>query len=202
MNKAVLLAALGGVALLASKRAGAAAPVPSPTSKPIAQRVAEVLATNDPDAIRFEAGRLKAEGYAGPAADLEKAARVLEAEIAAGRKAPPKRGAAVVTARSPGIPQPAAAPPPIVVPVAPEVAIATVPKAGVPASYPRRGAKGEPVRIVQLRLAALGYDVGTADGVFGPQTDKALRSFQRESGLEPDGIVGPKTAAALLKGGA
>lgn len=202
MNKAFLLAALGGVALLASKRSSAApGVVPSPTSKPIAQRVAEVLATNDPDAIRFEAGRLKAEGYAGPAADLEKAARVLEAEIAAGRKAPPKRGSAV-TAQSPGIPQPAAAPAPIVVPVAPEVAMATVPKAGVPASYPRRGAKGEPVRIVQLRLAALGYDVGTADGVFGPQTDKALRSFQRESGLEPDGIVGPKTAAALLKGGA
>lgn len=37
----------------------------------------------------------------------------------------------------------------------------------------------------------------TADGVFGRLTDQAVRAFQRNSGLVPDGIVGSKTRAAL-----
>jgi hypothetical protein len=36
-----------------------------------------------------------------------------------------------------------------------------------------------------------------ADGVYGPQTRRAVRSFQRANGLVVDGIIGPQTLAAL-----
>lgn len=49
----------------------------------------------------------------------------------------------------------------------------------------RRGDRGELVRVVQARL---GLDV---DGVFGPNTEAAMRRFQLQHGLVPDGIVGP-----------
>lgn len=53
------------------------------------------------------------------------------------------------------------------------------------------------IRKVQERLNELGYDCGPADGVKGPQTEDAIKQFQRDKGLEPDGIVGPKTKEAL-----
>ena len=53
------------------------------------------------------------------------------------------------------------------------------------------------VRDVQARLTALGFPVGPVDGRFGPQTGAAIRSFQRSRGLAADGIVGPRTWAAL-----
>lgn len=54
------------------------------------------------------------------------------------------------------------------------------------------------VREVQCRLAAKGYtEVGAADGIFGKNTDKAVRRFQRNHGLVADGAVGPKTWAKL-----
>jgi len=37
----------------------------------------------------------------------------------------------------------------------------------------------------------------TADGVYGPQTRRAVRSFQRSEGLSVDGVLGPQTLAAL-----
>lgn len=35
------------------------------------------------------------------------------------------------------------------------------------------------------------------DGYFGKNTERAVMAFQRKKGLEPDGIVGPKTWRAL-----
>jgi peptidoglycan hydrolase-like protein with peptidoglycan-binding domain len=50
---------------------------------------------------------------------------------------------------------------------------------------------------MQERLRALGWDVGV-DGVFGPQTDRTVRAFQRRQGLVDDGIVGRRTWTALF----
>ena len=53
---------------------------------------------------------------------------------------------------------------------------------------------GDDVLLLQQRLLALGYtEVGTADGIFGPNTDEAVRIFQTRNGLAVDGIVGQTT---------
>ncbi|MEA4969903.1 MAG: peptidoglycan-binding protein [Candidatus Pelethousia sp.] len=57
--------------------------------------------------------------------------------------------------------------------------------------------QGVDVAELQTALKKRGYAVGTIDGVFGPQADKALRKFQKAAKLVPDGKAGPKTYAAL-----
>lgn len=52
-------------------------------------------------------------------------------------------------------------------------------------------------KTVQTKLKRWGYYTGAIDGIFGPQTKKAVRYFQSKNGLVVDGIVGKKTAAAL-----
>lgn len=57
--------------------------------------------------------------------------------------------------------------------------------------------RGDDVRELQDRLATFGFDAGRVDGIFGPQTAAAVREFQRNYGLPPDGIVGADTLRAL-----
>lgn len=57
----------------------------------------------------------------------------------------------------------------------------------------KKGSKGETVKLLQGRLNELGYDCGKADGIFGAMTQAALQKFQKENGLEPDGICGRQT---------
>lgn len=63
----------------------------------------------------------------------------------------------------------------------------------------RRGSKGEYVTLAQTELIQKGYDCGSfgADGQFGAATEKAVRAFQKQHGLTVDGVIGPKTWAAL-----
>ncbi len=56
---------------------------------------------------------------------------------------------------------------------------------------------GDDVAALQERLLELGFDAGRVDGVFGPRTERALRAFQREYGLLPDGTCGIATLRAL-----
>lgn len=52
-------------------------------------------------------------------------------------------------------------------------------------------------RTIQTKLKRWGYYNGAVDGIYGSQTRQAVRYFQSKNGLAVDGIVGPKTAAAL-----
>lgn len=61
----------------------------------------------------------------------------------------------------------------------------------------RRGARGNEVRELQRLLLEWGYNPGPIDGIFGARTEQAVLQFQRDQGLTPDGIVGPKTWGAL-----
>jgi peptidoglycan hydrolase-like protein with peptidoglycan-binding domain len=61
----------------------------------------------------------------------------------------------------------------------------------------RQGAGGTEVEHLHRQLEAAGFEAGDADGVFGVKTKAAVMAFQRARGLEVDGIVGPRTWAAL-----
>lgn len=56
---------------------------------------------------------------------------------------------------------------------------------------------GADVVVLQLRLKELGYLQSRADGLFGMETDAALRAFQVTSGLEATGIVDKPTIQLL-----
>ena len=60
----------------------------------------------------------------------------------------------------------------------------------------QRGSVGADVNKLQDQLRKLGYAVAT-DGDFGYETDWAVRDFQGSYGLPRDGIVGPRTRAAI-----
>lgn len=70
----------------------------------------------------------------------------------------------------------------------------------------QKGSKGSAVRLVQELLKSFAYppyDPGPVDGDFGPLTETAVKAFQADyydfdgNPLKVDGIVGPKTWAAL-----
>lgn len=63
----------------------------------------------------------------------------------------------------------------------------------------RRGSRGVWVTVAQTELINKGYNCGTsgADGIFGANTEKAVKAFQKDSGLKEDGIIGRETWDAL-----
>ncbi len=61
----------------------------------------------------------------------------------------------------------------------------------------KQGSTGSVVRTVQTRLKSWGYYTGSVDGIYGSLTVAAVKYFQRVNGLQVDGIVGEKTAAAI-----
>ena len=65
--------------------------------------------------------------------------------------------------------------------------------------YPviRRGSRGNYVCIAQDDLNTLGYRTGGLDGVFGAQTEDAVRRYQASRGLSIDGIIGCNTWRSL-----
>jgi N-acetylmuramoyl-L-alanine amidase len=57
--------------------------------------------------------------------------------------------------------------------------------------------RGDDVLTLQAHLNALGFDAGREDGIFGQNTDLAVRAFQAEYGVPEDGICGARTLGAL-----
>lgn len=58
----------------------------------------------------------------------------------------------------------------------------------------RRGSRGEGVKQLQQKLG-----MRQADGIFGPATETAVRTFQKTQGIKVDGIVGPETRARIMR---
>jgi Putative peptidoglycan binding domain/N-acetylmuramoyl-L-alanine amidase len=58
----------------------------------------------------------------------------------------------------------------------------------------RRGDRGELVKEIQTKVGV------SASGIFDGPTEAAVRQFQRDHGLVPDGIVGPRTWATIAAG--
>lgn len=56
---------------------------------------------------------------------------------------------------------------------------------------------GQSIRDLQVALTYLGYKPGAVDGYNGNATKAAVREFQRDNGLLPDGDAGPLTWSAL-----
>jgi len=65
-----------------------------------------------------------------------------------------------------------------------------------PTATLRRGDRDNDVKVLQRALRAVGYDL-EIDGIFGRITQECVKSFQATHALTRDGIVGPKTLAAL-----
>lgn len=65
-----------------------------------------------------------------------------------------------------------------------------------------RGASGPDILAYQQKLKELEYYEGPLDGVFGKEFEDALKLFQTRNGLKPDGLIGPKTVAAMYDAGA
>ena len=57
--------------------------------------------------------------------------------------------------------------------------------------------RGDDVTDLQQRLGSLGFDTGWLDGIFGPDTERAVRDFQHNQGLTADGVAGRETVAAF-----
>ncbi len=59
------------------------------------------------------------------------------------------------------------------------------------------GSRGNEVTQIQTKLKRWGYYKGNVDGIYGSQTQEAVRYFQRKNGLKVDGIAGKNTLKAM-----
>jgi hypothetical protein len=84
--------------------------------------------------------------------------------------------------------------------VSPAVTTPTVPNpnSGLTKTL-KPGDTGAQVTALQNALTKLGFSPGKADGTYGPATQVAVEHFQAANGLGVDGVVGPKTLAAIQK---
>lgn len=59
--------------------------------------------------------------------------------------------------------------------------------------------RGDDVGTLQRRLGELGFHSGRVDAIFGPETEAAVKSFQRNTGLVTDGVAGPDVIMQLRR---
>lgn len=70
--------------------------------------------------------------------------------------------------------------------------------AGIDRTLLKAGSQGAAVSELQAALKLLGYFTGTVDGVYGESTVVSVSQFQQAAGLNPDGIVSPRTWERLF----
>jgi hypothetical protein len=75
-----------------------------------------------------------------------------------------------------------------------------LPAVEIPSVTLKPGDQSAAVLAVQQRLSALGYWLGTPNGVFGDSTQQAVYAIQKAAGLPRTGVVGPSTDLALAQG--
>lgn len=79
--------------------------------------------------------------------------------------------------------------------------VITPPPTSTPTSTPitvfKKGVSGAQVKTIQQKLKDLGFYKGSVDGNFGEATETAVKRFQSQYGLTPDGIVGETTLTKL-----
>jgi sulfite reductase alpha subunit-like flavoprotein len=88
-------------------------------------------------------------------------------------------------------------PPPRTVTVTTPATTPSTPTTEAPSQPLSPGDTGPQVKILQQALTALNFSPGKADGVYGPSTQTAVEKFQAANNLDPDGVVGQQTLAAL-----
>ena len=62
----------------------------------------------------------------------------------------------------------------------------------------RQGDESAEIAAIQQKLVMAGYDIGIPDGVYGTQTETAIKQYQASQGLTADGIVGADTYRSLM----
>lgn len=63
----------------------------------------------------------------------------------------------------------------------------------------KRGSRGSDVMEIQSLLEKMSYNPGPIDGIFGFQTEGAIRQFQKNNGLIADGIIGKNTYRVMQR---
>lgn len=83
----------------------------------------------------------------------------------------------------------------------PALEVTPTPAPAAPSTYTtlRKGDQGPDVMTMQQALSELGYLNGATDGNFGTGTQTAVKNFQKDRGLDADGIAGKMTLEALYK---
>ena len=89
---------------------------------------------------------------------------------------------------------------PTPLPAVPDSVMAVTKDPAAPTAEPvlRTGSRGQEVKDLQSRLQSLGYYQGEIDGEFGPGTKEAVTAFQKQNGLDADGMVGQETKSILF----
>jgi len=106
--------------------------------------------------------------------------------------------AAIVTCLAAGCthkPEPAPAPAPAAALVPPSPA---TPAPRLPEKEPGQSVDSRTIAAVQRALNQLGYDAGTADGVMGPATRRAISAFQKDHDIASDGRLSAALAQTVL----
>ena len=81
--------------------------------------------------------------------------------------------------------------------VAPKLPTTTTQTQPTTYSLLKIGSRGDDVKRLQTTLNSLGYNTGTADGIYGSKTAAGVKAYQQAMGLTVDGLAGNQTLSSL-----